>query len=865
MGLVSITLTTLLCATSIGLLTDEEALRREARFDAAELLAVATTGYVQRGDMQGLGQFFQEVKSRDADLLSVGLRNANTGQLLMAVGPHQTGREPASTGSTHSQIQVPILQGDRSYATLEVVQSPLFGPNAGMQLINHPWVRLGLFVGATAFLVFSFYLSIMLKQLDPKRSVPSEVRSALDNLTEGLLLLDRDGQIVLANQAFEQLVGVPVGRLIGRKPDCFHWQDDSGKTVTEYCWKRSLACGESVVNELLHLPLQDETLTLKVNCTPVCQQGRTRGVMVCFENVTLLDRARVEIQRAHEQAVAANRAKSFFLANMSHEIRTPMNAILGFTDMLRRGMVDSEADAQEYLATIHSSGSHLLELINDILDLSKIEADKLELEIIEESLHQILCDVHGTLRLKAREKKIALTLEENFPLPAVIQTDPLRLKQVLMNLVGNAIKFTDQGEVEISAAVVDPECLSDAQLEIRVRDTGIGMTPAQLKKVFDPFSQADNSTTRKFGGTGLGLSISKRIVEMLGGQLSATSEYGKGSTFIARIRIGDITDTENYTIAQYRQNRAAPSPTRSDIHGQIPPAKILAVDDGKSNRRLIELFLKRSGCSVTLAENGQQALDQVAAKPFDLILMDMQMPVMDGYTATRKLRDRGVQTPVIAFTANAMQEDEQKCLDAGCTGFLSKPVNLEELSQLLREQLSHLVPKASSDESPPRNPSESRPCRPDVENLKERPVSPSQANRDEERAKPDTPASEPPADSLIHLAPGVDWSLPLPCSLPLEDAELMEIVEDFVEQARCKMTELLTAVRQQDFEVVAALAHWFKGSGGTCGFDQFRNPAARLEQAAKRGQESRCASLASLLERLVRLLPSHITTSCQPS
>jgi CheY-like chemotaxis protein/HPt (histidine-containing phosphotransfer) domain-containing protein len=326
-----------------------------------------------------------------------------------------------------------------------------------------------------------------------------------------------------------------------------------------------------------------------------------------------------------------------------------------------------------------------LELINDILDLSKVEAGQLEIEMAPCPVHQICQDVVQVMDVRAREKGIDLRCETEGQIPETILSDMTRLRQILINLVGNAIKFTNEGRVRLNVRF--QKSGDSSRIFFDVIDTGIGMPKDALAKIFEPFVQADASVTRRFGGTGLGLAISKRFTEALGGALSVESREGQGTTFTLTLKTGPLEGVRFLDAGEAAKeaSRLIRQPAANAI--ELPPCRVLVVDDGPENRQLIRLVLTRAGAAVEEAANGQEALDHIAQRPCDLILMDMQMPVMDGYTAARRLRDMGVTVPIVALTANAMLEDEERCLKAGCSDFLAKPVNLDDLLRLLAERL----------------------------------------------------------------------------------------------------------------------------------------------------------------------------------
>ncbi len=387
-----------------------------------------------------------------------------------------------------------------------------------------------------------------------------------------------------------------------------------------------------------------------------------------------------ELQRACETAEAANRAKSEFLANMSHEIRTPMTAIMGFADVaLGRSKDPETVDA---LHTIQRNGEFLLEIINEILDLSKIESGQLKAELIQCSPFEIMADVGSAIVSRAHAKGLSLEIAHEGPLPLLIWSDPTRLRQLLINLAGNAVKFTETGGVQLISRLIDRETESP-KIQFDVIDTGIGMTEDQVDRVFEPFIQGDSSTTRQFGGTGLGLTISQRIVELLGGRIDLRTQPGSGSTFSITISTGSLANVPvvNDPGEIEHSSRAV---AESALVSDRLESRVLLAEDSPDNQRLVSYFLEKVGVEVAVATNGEQAVNLALAawangSPYDVILMDMQMPVLDGYEATRQLRESGYDGAIVALTAHAMDRDREECLAAGCNAFQTKPINREQL------------------------------------------------------------------------------------------------------------------------------------------------------------------------------------------
>jgi signal transduction histidine kinase/DNA-binding response OmpR family regulator len=514
------------------------------------------------------------------------------------------------------------------------------------------------------------------------------------------------------------------------------------------------------------------------------------------EEIEHRTRIQSELVNAKERAEAASQAKSSFLANMSHEIRTPLNAILGFADLLRvGGDRNNEAERQDFLETIHRSGEHLLTLVNDILDLTKIEAGQMDYEQAQFSPHQVIAEVMSVMRARAHGKGLALDYHWYGSIPEFITSDSARFRQLLLNLIGNAIKFTERGGVQ-AVARLDAE---RGELTVDVIDTGIGIPAGVCESIFKPFTQADSSVTRRFGGTGLGLSISRHLATGLGGRISVQSEVGKGSMFSVTIATGPLSEvrlldhpvSDIMTVA-----RPQPTPPRNRLDG----LSVLVVDDGETNRKLIRLVLDRAGATTRMAENGLEAVELGLAYHFDLILMDMQMPLMDGYTAAGRLREHGCRVPIVALTAHAMRGDAERCIEAGCSDYLTKPINPEKLIEKISTILGEINP---------------------------------------------VPATAPKAETkrLLHDA--------VVSELPVDDQEFADIVTEFVDRFRLKLTEMHQAHASEDWQTMAELAHWLAGAGGSAGFPILTDSARELETKLLRNDLS---ELDDLLDRLDHLL-----------
>jgi signal transduction histidine kinase/ActR/RegA family two-component response regulator len=391
-----------------------------------------------------------------------------------------------------------------------------------------------------------------------------------------------------------------------------------------------------------------------------------------------------KLEHAVDLADKANKAKSEFLANMSHEIRTPMTAIIGFSEQAL-DKKQTRKQQVEALKTIQQSGNHLLKLINDILDFSKIDAGELEIELIDTSPVEVMTRVESLIRPQAEKKSLDLEMHYHFPLPANITCDPIRLQQILINLGSNAVKFTEQGSITVTLDYLP----DDNTIMFTIRDTGIGMKPDELRKIFKPFKQADSSTTRRFGGTGLGLSLSRQLTELLNGQLNVDSIPNEGTTFMLTIPCGEsAVEMIDGFVDDSAQQDAEEKP-HSALTGHI-----LLVEDNDLNQQLLAAFLEKMGTTVSIANNGQEAVDMIMQDTtIDLVYMDMQMPVMSGVEATLLLREKKCKLPIIAVTANATKQDRNLCRQSGFDDFITKPVVYDALYKVTARYLNQQAPE----------------------------------------------------------------------------------------------------------------------------------------------------------------------------
>jgi PAS domain S-box-containing protein len=600
------------------------------------------------------------------------------------------------------------------------------------------------------------------KKLDQRlRDQQFYTRSLIESNIDALMTTDPAGIITDVNKQMEALTGCTRDELIGA-PFKSHFTDPER---AEAGIKLVLSEQKVTDYELTACARDGKQTVVSYNATTFYDRGRTlQGVFAAARDVTERKRVEAELREAKANAESASRTKSDFLASMSHEIRTPMNAIMGIADLLAKTALSPEQD--KYVQIFRRAGDNLLNLINDILDLSKVEASQLELERTGFSLNDLLEKVTEMVAVRAHEKGLALVCEIAPNVPTDLVGDSTRLRQVLLNLLGNAIKFTESGEVALR---VTPDADSSVPTALRftISDTGIGIPGEKLGRVFERFTQADSSTTRRFGGSGLGLTISKRLVELMGGRIWAESTVGKGSVFSFAVPL------EIWAGAIRRA--AVPVGTGPEL--PLPALRILLAEDSPDNCTITVAYLQDTPYRVEIAENGTIACEKFTAGQYDLVLMDRQMPVMDGLTATRTIRaweqanDRP-PTPIIALTASALKGDREMCLAAGCTAYLSKPIKQEVLLQAIKDR--SIAPTSSKEES----------------------------------SRKET--------IFVRANPKI--------------ADLMPV---FLRNCRQNVVAMLDALDRGDFETVEILGHGMRGAGGSYGFQAITEIGAALEQVAE--------------------------------
>ncbi|MCC6673543.1 MAG: response regulator [Planctomycetes bacterium] len=618
---------------------------------------------------------------------------------------HGLARDPAVEALGFAGFGPPVDDASVHVLLRALRMSPydrLHDPELGEALRNQGVVLLlsvllSLTLGALFFLGRSrrrqkVLMQALRAELDLRVRTEEETRRfqlLVESAGEFIAMAAIDGSVLYVNRAGRRLVGAPPDLDLSARNIAEGHPPASLSKLRDEVFPAALR-GEIWEGELEMLHLDGTVIDVIATIFAIRdpRSGEPFAFAAAMRDIRELKRAQRTLQTALATAESANRLKSEFVANMSHELRTPLTAILGYAELLRDEELQGPA-VREHAATICRNGEHLLALIGEVLDLSKIEAGKLTLERRATRIQDLLGDLGRMVGERARAKGLEFRVAVDATVPAEIHTDAMRLRQILLNLAGNAVKFTERGEVAIRVGLVARE--RRTLLRFDVADTGIGIPAEAAQRLFQPFEQVDASTTRRFGGTGLGLAISRRLALALGGDITVQSTPGQGSTFTLVIDAGaaGAADAPADTGARAAEDPAAGASANDPV---LVGARILLAEDGTDNQHLISAILRRAGATVEVADDGIAACERVgdavrAGKPFDLLLLDMQMPRLDGYGTAERLRREGRTLPIVALTAHAMAGDRERCLAAGCTGYATKPIDKGALLATLRGQL----------------------------------------------------------------------------------------------------------------------------------------------------------------------------------
>ncbi|MFH1494687.1 MAG: ATP-binding protein [Pseudomonadota bacterium] len=622
----------------------------------------------------------------------------------------------------------------------------------------------------------------------------SLIAATLEATADGILVTRPDGGISHMNQNFSHMWKIPQDLLVqGDDRKILDFMENQVQDVALYRQRLSGIVDKKDATEFDTIELKDGRF-LERYLVPLIISGKLSGTVFSFRDITQRRQAEKELRRAKADAEAASHAKSDFLAVMSHEIRTPMNGILGMLDLALD--TDLKIEQREYLDIVKSSAESLLTIINDILDFSKIEAGKLVLETLPFDLAVELNNAMRLLSFRAEQKGLQLDLDILPGVPTHVLGDSGRLRQIITNLVGNAIKFTEHGSIEVSVA---PKTSGSkgGMLHFSVADSGIGIPRGKQAAIFEAFTQADGSISRKFGGTGLGLSIVQRLVHMMDGSLWLESEAGQGATFHFTAHFAPAPAALAEPVSKLPK---AASPM------QLGGLNILLVEDNVINQKLAQTLLEQAGCKVSVAANGIEAMVVQAAQPFDLILMDIQMPLMGGIEATQGIRKQesqsGGHVPIVAMTANAMQGDRERCLEAGMDGYIAKPLHKAQMFATIMEVLGRLKNASFS------------------------------------------------AESTAHPLVEFDYAL----ALDSADRDVVEIIGQlFVESCGDYLGQLKTAIAEAQVDQLGLVAHTLKGLLGNFAAEPAVQQAASLEAMAKQADLVQASFHLSKLEQEVAI------------
>jgi len=696
------------------------------------------------------------------------------------------------------------------------------------------WLPLVAF--ATGFMGTMLIYSYIFSLYSQRRNALEQRRlldSVLDNVDAHVYMKDQDRRFIYANAKMAEVIGRPAEEIVGKFD-----REVMPATAADEAWTEDravLADGVRRSGEDKYTDKDGVVHHLWTVKAPVHLDKETAVVIALSTDVT-------ELHRLKEQAQAANQAKSDFLSNMSHEIRTPMNSVIGMAHLALKSVTNPKQ--KDYLQKIYHSGQHLLGIINDILDFSKIEAGKLDLEVLDFALESLLTNISNQLGDAAARKDLELVFEIWPGLSHQLRGDPLRLEQVLLNFVSNAIKFSENGRIFIRARPVEDRD-NTTVVRFEVQDNGIGMTPAQVANLFQSFHQADTSTTRRYGGTGLGLVISKQLAELMGGAVGVDSEPGHGSTFWFTARLMKGTH-----LLQATDTNAIQPDVLASIHG----ASILLVEDNIFSQQVGQELLEDAGATVVVANNGKEAIDLLLKEHFDCVLMDVQMPVMDGYEATRIIRahPKLSGTLVIAMTANAGREDQARCLAAGMDEFVTKPIAPNLLFSVLAKWMSQ---RAAEGRTPQVRSSAGAASAPAAA-----PAS-APAPASEPVPSPSSTSAATPAAQAPAAANGSSELLDMRAlaqTFGNKPEKMRKYANMFLDSARDGLVEVRVALEQGDMKRLSELGHRIKSSARAVGAMSFAELCLQLEHLKPEDDVARARDIVGRMQPLLEKLKEHI-------
>ena len=761
---------------------------------------------------------FKRIVSSNDNVLSLGLRHRET--LEVSSGAH-----PIDVN--HSQIKFvePIVDDAGDSRVVECCFRPIYADRPLGAWIAPHYAAAGLFAIA-ALIAVPIYFRLFSRRFELSNVIPLQIEQAFNSVGEGILLTDSAGAIKYANQEFADSVGVPSKRLTKKNLSHFDFKvtdKDSDQAAPKLLpWDEVCQSGQAVDDSVIKLIRGENEKSLVAKSFPVFDSnGRCGGALTRLQAASNMTQDR---ELGKTAAIKSNPFTQKFLSRSGHETRTAMNAILGYVDILSEETDDPSL--QKYLQSITSQGEHLISTSHDMFELANLKLGKTSFEVEPTCIFSLIDDVVSSLREHADSKQLYLKSQSSGKLPVTVNVDAKRLRQAISHLLASAIEFTSVGGVLLETSVYQSG-RGSSSLQFAVTETGDNMPPGMLATLFEPFSGPDFENTDQQIGTEFGLAICKELAIKMGGDVSVKTNDGPGRTFYMTVDIGDVSGVE--TSEQFVVQRNEVEQPKDGQVVELPPMHVLIVDDGESNRQVVSAFLRKANATFEHAINGQEAVEMVNAGNFSAVLMDMRMPVMNGFEATRILRSGGHQLPIIALTANASEEDQKACLRAGCSQFLAKPIARERLLKELSLAVAGQVVYCDKPEAVV------------------------------DRSAAETVTAERATTPTVNADTGNDDQQLIGSSLPMDDEDFIEVAEIFVAGLHKKNSQMIAALESANFAELVELGHWLKGAAGSAGYGPLSPLGRQLEEAAKEEDMASCVESATQIIELsstVRVIAS---------